>query len=95
MAPSVAARSSVARTLAVRFGRYVFLTSERLKRAERFVTRHGGKVVTVAQFIEVLRQANGIIAGTTDMSWRRFVAFNALGAAPVGRMVDQPGLPGR
>ena len=69
------------RRLAVRFGRYVFLTSERLERAERFFTRHGGKVVTVARFIEGLRQANGIIAGITDMPWRRFVAFNALGAA--------------
>lgn len=69
------------RRLAVRFGRYVFLTSERLERAERFFTRHGGEVVTVARFIEGLRQANGIIAGTTDMPWRRFVAFNALGAA--------------
>jgi LPXTG-motif cell wall-anchored protein len=27
-----------------------------------------------------LRQANGIIAGMTGMRWRRFVAFNVLGA---------------
>jgi membrane protein DedA with SNARE-associated domain len=67
--------------LAVKFGRYVFLPPERLDRAERFFTRHGGKVVTVARFIEGLRQVNGIIAGITDMPWRRFVAFNALGAA--------------
>ena len=69
------------RRLAVRFGRYVLLPPERLERAERFLTRHGGKVVTAARFIEGLRQANGIIAGITDMPWRRFVAFNALGAA--------------
>ncbi len=29
----------------------------------------------------MLRQANGIVAGTTGMRWRRFLAFNALGAA--------------
>ncbi|MFG3552177.1 DedA family protein [Streptomyces sp. NPDC047725] len=28
-----------------------------------------------------MRQVNGIIAGTSGMPWRRFVAFNALGAA--------------
>ncbi|MFF7976006.1 VTT domain-containing protein [Streptomyces sp. NPDC007905] len=64
-----------------RWGRYVFLTPKRFQAAEDFFGRHGGKIVTVARFVEGLRQANGIIAGTTGMPWRRFVAFNALGAA--------------
>ncbi len=69
------------RTVVLRFGRYVLLTGERLTRAESFFTRYGGKIVTVARFIEGLRQANGIIAGLTRMPWPRFLAFNALGAA--------------
>jgi membrane protein DedA with SNARE-associated domain len=69
------------RALVLRYGRYVLLTAERLDKAEAFFTRHGGKVVTIARFLEVLRQANGIIAGITGMPWRRFLAFNALGAA--------------
>jgi membrane protein DedA with SNARE-associated domain len=69
------------RRLALRFGRYVFLTPRRLDAAEGFFTRHGGKVVTIARFVEGLRQANGIIAGITGMHWLRFLAFNALGAA--------------
>jgi len=69
------------RTLVLRFGRYVLLTEERLAKAESFFSRHGGKIVIVARFIEGLRQANGIIAGITRMPWPRFVAFNALGAA--------------
>jgi membrane protein DedA with SNARE-associated domain len=64
-----------------RYGRYVFLPPERYEKAEKFFTRHGGKVVTVARFIEGLRQVNGIIAGAAEMPWTRFVAFNALGAA--------------
>lgn len=64
-----------------RWGRYVFLTPERFHKAEEFFTRHGGKVVTFARFVEGLRQVNGIIAGTSGMPWRRFLAFNALGAA--------------
>jgi membrane protein DedA with SNARE-associated domain len=69
------------RPLAERLGRYVFLTPERLDAAERFFTRHGGKVVTIARFVEGLRQANGIIAGITGMHWLKFLAYNALGAA--------------
>ena len=64
-----------------RWGKYVFLTPERLDKAEEFFNRHGGKIITIARFIEGLRQANGIIAGITDMHWLRFIAFNALGAA--------------
>jgi membrane protein DedA with SNARE-associated domain len=69
------------RPLLDRFGRYVLLTPRRLDRAERFMNRHGGKVVTAARFVEGLRQANGLIAGASGMPWRRFLAFNALGAA--------------
>ena len=69
------------RRLVERYGRYVFLTPERLDRATGFFERHGGKVIIVARFIEGLRQANGIIAGTTGMHWARFLLFNAIGAA--------------
>jgi membrane protein DedA with SNARE-associated domain len=69
------------RTLVLRWGRYVRLTQERLDKAEIFFQRHGAWIITVARFIEVLRQANGIVAGTTGLRWRRFLAFNALGAA--------------
>lgn len=69
------------RALVLRYGRYVMLTEERLEKAETFFNRHGGKIVTVARFIEGLRQANGIIAGITGMHWLKFLLFNALGAA--------------
>jgi membrane protein DedA with SNARE-associated domain len=69
------------RALALRWGRYALLTEERLDRAEGFFERHGAWIVTIARFIEGLRQLNGIAAGLADMRWRRFLAFNALGAA--------------
>jgi membrane protein DedA with SNARE-associated domain len=69
------------RALALRWGRYVFLTEERLDKAEGFFDRNGAWIITFARFIEGLRQANGIVAGITGMHWRRFLAFNALGAA--------------
>jgi membrane protein DedA with SNARE-associated domain len=69
------------RALVDRWGRYVFLTAERVDKAEAFFNRHGGKIIVFARFIEGLRQANGIIAGISGMHWLRFLAFNALGAA--------------
>jgi membrane protein DedA with SNARE-associated domain len=69
------------RPLAERFGRYIFLTPERLDKTAAFFDRHGGKIIIIARFVEGLRQANGIIAGFSGMHWRRFVVFNAIGAA--------------
>ena len=69
------------RALVLRWGRYVRLTEQRLDKAQAFFDRHGAWIITIARFIEVLRQVNGIIAGITGMHWARFLAFNALGAA--------------
>jgi membrane protein DedA with SNARE-associated domain len=69
------------RALVERFGRYVFLTKERLDKATDFFERRGGWIVMVARFIEGLRQADGIIAGISGMHWAKFLAFNAVGAA--------------
>ncbi len=69
------------RALALRWGKYVFLTPERLDKAEAFFDRRGAILITFARFVEGLRQANGIIAGITGMHWLRFLVFNAIGAA--------------
>jgi membrane protein DedA with SNARE-associated domain len=69
------------RALALRWGKYVFLTEERLDKAQAFFDRRGAIVITFARFVEGLRQANGIIAGITGMHWLRFLIFNAIGAA--------------
>ena len=64
-----------------RWGRYVRLTPERMERAESFFRRRGGLVVPGARFVDGLRQTNGLIAGTTEMPWRRFMLANTVGAA--------------
>jgi membrane protein DedA with SNARE-associated domain len=69
------------RELIARWGKFIFLTPERLDKTEHFFNRHGGKIIVVARFIEGLRQANGIIAGIARMHWLRFGIFNAIGAA--------------
>lgn len=51
-----------------------------LKIAERFYEKHGGKTIILARFVPVVRTLAPIIAGTSHMSYRRFLAFNIIGA---------------
>ncbi len=69
------------RPLIRRYGKYIFLTDERIDRATGFFERHGGWIIIVARFIEGLRQANGIIAGISGIHWAKFLLYNAIGAA--------------
>jgi membrane protein DedA with SNARE-associated domain len=69
------------RSVVHRFGKYIFITPERLERAEKFFARRGNRIVVVARFIDGLRQLNGVIAGITAMPWRTFLIYNAIGAA--------------
>ena len=69
------------RAAVTRWGKYVFLTEERLGKAERFFDAQGGKIIAIARFIDGLRQANGLVAGIIRMYWPKFLAFNMLGAA--------------
>jgi membrane protein DedA with SNARE-associated domain len=69
------------RALLQRHGGKVGLTAERLVKVEAVFARYGPAAVAFARFFDVLRQLNGVVAGSMDMPWRRFVLFNALGAA--------------
>ena len=66
--------------LIMRFGKYVRIGDAQIERMQTTFTRYGGWVVTFARFFEVLRQVNGLVAGTAAMSFRRFLLFNATGA---------------
>jgi membrane protein DedA with SNARE-associated domain len=68
------------RKLIDRFGKYVFLTPQRLDKVEDFFRKHGSWVVVIARFVEGLRQANGLIAGTVEMPWPKFLVANIAGA---------------
>jgi membrane protein DedA with SNARE-associated domain len=67
--------------LMVRFGGRIGITEERLAHVEEFFDRYGGWVIVFARFVVILRQFNGIVAGTLGMHWLHFLALNALGAA--------------
>ena len=67
--------------LMLRYGGRIGITAERLQQVERFFDRYGGWVIVFARFVVLLRQLNGIVAGTLEMHWARFLLLNAIGAA--------------
>ncbi len=67
--------------LMVRFGRRFGVTQARLTHVEEAFNRYGGVVVLFARFFLILRQFNGIVAGTLEMPWWHFLWLNAVGAA--------------
>jgi membrane protein DedA with SNARE-associated domain len=68
------------RELILHYGKYVFIKPHHLERAEAIVDRYGGFVVIIARFIVGLREANGIIAGISQMRVFTFTVFNVIGA---------------
>jgi len=69
------------RPVITRYGSRIGLTDANFDRVEKVVRRHGPLIVVVARFVVVLRQLNGIVAGTTGMPWPTFLLANAVGAA--------------
>lgn len=58
----------------------ILFRKENLEHAEAFYERHGGKTIIIARFIPVVRTFAPIIAGISHMNYRRFIAFNLVGA---------------
>src|SRR5882724_203175 len=67
------------RVLILRFGRYVRVGEPELQRLEKSFGTYGIGFVSFARFFEVLRQIQGIVAGTVDMPFRRFFLANLFG----------------
>jgi len=63
-----------------RHGRKLFVTPERLVAAERYYQRHGGKTVFFGRFIPVVRSVGFIVAGVSQMPWKRFLGYDVAGA---------------
>lgn len=68
-------------SLVARYGGRVGLTPERYARVEAVARKYGAVMVVFARFFVVLRQFNGLVAGSTGMPWVRFLIANIIGAA--------------
>lgn len=63
-----------------RFGPKIGLTAERLDAVEERFAKGGLWIVVVARFIPVMRQVNGLLAGSLAMPFHRFLVAQAAGA---------------
>ena len=68
------------RPILERYGWLVRLTPERLHKFEEIFRKRGAIIVVSARFVVLLRQLNGLIAGSMGMAWTRFLPANILGA---------------
>ncbi|MCR4325139.1 MAG: VTT domain-containing protein, partial [Candidatus Curtissbacteria bacterium] len=56
-----------------------FFHKKNLIRAKEFYDKHGGKTVTIARFLPIVRTFAPIVAGMGDMPYKRFLVYNLLG----------------
>ncbi|MFZ5597447.1 MAG: DedA family protein [Bacillota bacterium] len=65
----------------LKYGRYVFITGEKLHRAESFFNKYGPGFIIVAYFIPGVRHVTPYLSGITGMSFTRTLTFASIGAA--------------
>lgn len=58
----------------------LFFRKDHIQRAEKFYKMHGGKTVTLARFVPVIRTFAPMIAGVAKMDRKQFMFYNVLGA---------------
>lgn len=57
-----------------------FIKRQYLLQTRDFFERHGGKTIIIARFMPIIRTFAPFVAGVGAMHYRRFLAFNVIGA---------------
>lgn len=57
-----------------------FFKQENMQAAQSFYEKHGGKTVIIARFIPFVRTFAPVVAGIGKMDYRKFLAYNVIGA---------------
>lgn len=64
-----------------RYGSRFGLNNARIENADAFFRQHGGKAVFLGRFVGFARALVPFLAGSSQMPYRQFLPYNALGAA--------------
>ena len=65
--------------LLIRYGDRIRMTPARIKLGQYLFERYGAEVVFFGRFVAVLRALAAFLAGANEMTWTRFLFFNAAG----------------
>jgi membrane-associated protein len=69
----------------------IFFRADYITRAEEFYTKHGGKTITLARFVPVIRTFAPVVAGVGGMDRKKFTLYNIAGATAWGVGVTMAG----
>ena len=61
-------------------GEVKWLRKDYMDRTHAFFEKHGGKTIILARFVPIVRTFAPFVAGVGTMSYRRFLAYNVIGA---------------
>lgn len=56
-----------------------FIKQEYLERTHAFFEKYGGKTITIARFVPIIRTFAPFVAGVGEMSYKHFLAYNIVG----------------
>lgn len=62
----------------------ILFRAEYIEQAEKFYEKHGGKTITLARFVPIVRTFAPVVAGVAKMDRRKFMLYNIAGAAVWG-----------
>lgn len=69
----------VGRQFLLKHGQGIRITEERFGKVEDYFDRHGGKTIVIGRFIGFVRPLAPFIAGTSRMTYGRFIPYSILG----------------
>ena len=69
------------RPLVLHFGKYFFISAEKVEGAERWSAHYGAMGIFISRLLPVVRHLIGIPAGIVRMSYLKFSIFTLLGSA--------------
>lgn len=69
------------RPLVMRFGKYFFISAEKVAGAERWASHYGAMGIFISRLLPVVRHLIGIPAGIVRMNYWKFSLYTLLGSA--------------
>ena len=69
------------RPLVLRYGKYIFISPEKVHGAERWAAHYGSMGIFISRLLPVVRHLIGIPAGIFEMDYTKFSIYTLLGSA--------------